>query len=780
MIIALAILRHCKRLLSWANPNHLLKEFRFASEFRSASILSSSNSRFASTCGRVCLYVLPELKPGDPRPTAKLPCRVLSVALTAFIFGISSIPVNGWGFQANSVQQAETPTPPEATTEEFQEAAPPPVKRIIMFNSGLSQIVHEGTLNDSRRVNMRFSEHDVDDVLKSLVFEDFGGGTVRSVEYNPAPDNQDVAAQNLGAALTLAQTLQKYRGESVTIKTETGELRGSILSVENRQTESGFVETLTVVNDSGFVSLPINEFQSINFENEKIRTEFQLAMAGLQKTRLANSKEISLLFNGKGKRRVRYAYNVDSPIWRMTYRLDLKKPESILQGWAHIDNVTGVDWKEIQLDLRSGRPQSFHAEVFAPVLAERMSVPLSVFDVPTDKTLSTKAMSGISLTGEYEYDDIAGGGYGGFGGGGFGGGGFGGGGLGGGDSGGNRPKTNPADISKTFRSRGSVGRSNQMVRFAIEEPVSIGAGRSAMVPILKNDLKVELQSMFEYMLPWEHQPQDVPSPRQWTAVLVAQVTNETTTPMIPGPVTLYQQGDFVGDAAMGRVEVGQSAEIEYGSDLAVQLRVDHEPKSKIVKKVRLDEKGRVKVDSTAYYRRTFTLSNNDTLPRKFLVKIGLDFENVLPAPYKTEGKIGHYIVDAKPNSENKLTIEEKTDSVTLLTLRSIGDAEFEAWKKDKSSVDPAIQKRLAEYREVNKSYQAIVNKRSAIIRQIQEIETEQKRITDLLRVLEADTPIVKKYLERLESAEEQLLDSREKLKSTEPELERAKNAVARF
>ena len=217
---------------------------------------------------------------------------------------------------------------------------------------------------------MKFSRHDVDDVLKSLVFEDKSGGIVRSVEYKPAPDSQDVAAQELGPAMTLAQTLQKYRGESVTIEIGDGKtVGGNILSVENRQVGKEFVETLTITNPSGFLSIPIHEFKRIQFDNNELRREFELAMAGLTKGRQAEAKQLDLLFEGKGERNVRYSYNVDAPIWRMTYRLDLTPDQSTLQGWAHIDNVTGVDWKKIQLDLRSGRPQSFHVDLFAPVLA---------------------------------------------------------------------------------------------------------------------------------------------------------------------------------------------------------------------------------------------------------------------------------------------------------------------------------------------------------------------------------------------------------------------------
>ncbi len=249
------------------------------------------------------------------RQMNRVPARNLLIVAIAFLSASSSF------LAAQQDSQGDDPT--VSDIGKFAEVAPPPVTRIVMFSSGLSQLVHEGTVTGNQSVSMRFSEHDVDDVLKSLVFEDQGGGSIRSVQYNPAPDAQDVAATNLGPALTLAQTLQKYRGEKVEVQTADKTITGSILSVENRQTDEAFIETLTLVNEDGFISIPVNDFRAINFVDEKLRKEFGLAMSGLKKSRLANSKEIVLLFEGEGERKVRFSYNVDSPIWRMTYRLDL-------------------------------------------------------------------------------------------------------------------------------------------------------------------------------------------------------------------------------------------------------------------------------------------------------------------------------------------------------------------------------------------------------------------------------------------------------------------------
>ena len=66
-----------------------------------------------------------------------------------------------------------------------------------MFSSGLSQLNHEGTVDGNSQINMRFDRNDIDNVLKSLVFEDTGGGLIHSVEYPPALDALDVAAEKL-------------------------------------------------------------------------------------------------------------------------------------------------------------------------------------------------------------------------------------------------------------------------------------------------------------------------------------------------------------------------------------------------------------------------------------------------------------------------------------------------------------------------------------------------------------------------------------------------------
>ena len=69
-----------------------------------------------------------------------------------------------------------------------------------------------------------------------------------------------------------------------------------------------------------------------------------------------------------------------------------------------------------------------------------------------------------------------------------------------------------------------------MVRFEIKDPVSLAAGRSAMVPVLTKKLPVKLYSMFI-------------ASKSSQADLIAQIENTAETAMVPGPVTVSASMD---------------------------------------------------------------------------------------------------------------------------------------------------------------------------------------------------------------------------------------------
>jgi hypothetical protein len=106
----------------------------------------------------------------------------------------------------------------------------------------------------------------------------------------------------------------------------------------------------------------------------------------------AQKKAVSLLFSGKGKRRVSVGYVVESPVWKTTYRLVLgqgKEDKPYQQGWVVVESPSDEDWREVKTALVSGRSVSFRMDLYQPLYVPRPLVVPELF-----ASLSPVAYSG--------------------------------------------------------------------------------------------------------------------------------------------------------------------------------------------------------------------------------------------------------------------------------------------------------------------------------------------------------------------------------------------------
>src|ERR1051325_8109891 len=153
---------------------------------------------------------------------------VLSCALAAvFAFGASSR-------AATNVDTAADP-----------DKAKLPVSQIVLYSSGVGFFDRAGEIDGNKSVELRFKAEEVNDLLKSMVVQDFSGGTVSTVTY----DSRDPITKTLksfGLDLTdnpsQGALLNQARGERVELFWP-GKLTGTIVGVEKRQEPAGEIET---------------------------------------------------------------------------------------------------------------------------------------------------------------------------------------------------------------------------------------------------------------------------------------------------------------------------------------------------------------------------------------------------------------------------------------------------------------------------------------------------------------------------------------------------------
>src|SRR5690348_3369126 len=58
-----------------------------------------------------------------------------------------------------------------------------PLKKVLMFTSGVGYFEHQGEVDGNAKVELRFNVDDINDLLKSMILEDRGGGKISTVTY---------------------------------------------------------------------------------------------------------------------------------------------------------------------------------------------------------------------------------------------------------------------------------------------------------------------------------------------------------------------------------------------------------------------------------------------------------------------------------------------------------------------------------------------------------------------------------------------------------------------
>lgn len=56
-----------------------------------------------------------------------------------------------------------------------------PVREVMLFSSGVGYFEHRGTVTGNSSSEVRFKTSQINDILKSLVFQDLDGGSVSAI-----------------------------------------------------------------------------------------------------------------------------------------------------------------------------------------------------------------------------------------------------------------------------------------------------------------------------------------------------------------------------------------------------------------------------------------------------------------------------------------------------------------------------------------------------------------------------------------------------------------------
>ncbi len=640
-----------------------------------------------------------------------------------------------------------------------------PLSRLVLFSSGVGYFQRDGQVTGDTSLSLDFPAAAVNDLLKSMVLQDFDGGAVRGVTYSsrdPLTRTLKTFAVDLTGDPTLADILEQIRGEPVEV-TASQQVRGTVVGVESRQAADGVTERyLNLLTDRGLRSLRLAELQEIRLVDPDLEAELRQALRVLAEGHSTDRKRVTLLFTGQGRRRVRVGYLLEAPVWKTSYRLVLGQDGShFLQGWAIVENTTDEDWRSVRLTLASGQPISFVMDLYRPLYIRRPEVSPQVYGAvqpqryeegfagaapaPQEKgVMAPRAAPAPSMAREREpeiYEEEA------------------------------------MDLARGVSAAAQAERAGEFFQYVIDQSVSIPRQESAMLPIVSQEIAGRRVSIYNERVDARHPLNGL------------RLVNSTGLNLMAGPLTVFESGSYAGDALIDTLQAGAERLISFSVDLDTEVLAEGKSQPERLVSVRI-QRGILTSTRLLRRERSYTIRNRGERARELLVEHPLDHSWKLVSPEAEERTREVYRFSVQvpaargggqggsPGTAELSVVEERTveQRVSLTTMSTDQIAVY--LRAD--TISARIKSALQGLQERQQALAETVQARQAQEARLNQIHREQERIRQNMGVLDKDSQLYQRYLRELNTQENQLesiLSAIEDLRTRE---QRQRSALADY
>ncbi len=571
---------------------------------------------------------------------------------------------------------------PKQPAQEKPGESPVKLKRVVLFSSSVGFFELGGEVEGNRQIEFDFKTDDLNDLLKSLVVQDHDGGLVTAVNYgSPEPLDHTLRtfAVDLTDAPTLAEIFLQLRGQKVRVDVP-DRITGVIVGVEIRKTlatggQAVELEFLNLRTEDGLQSVKVNEIQRTQFVDPKVDGDFQKALELLASSRARDTRTVKLDFRGEGKRHVSIGYIQEAPVWKTSYRLVLgDKMPPFLQGWAIVENTTPHDWDDVQLSLISGRPISFIMDLYQPLFMSRPLVTpeqhanLRPRTYDQDLAARQKEVEGRAAAHGMGGMGGMGGGMGGMGGGG----GF----FGGGGGGGNRPFITQIvpdvgkdiDPTKGVESAAKSEEVGELFRYAVESPVTLPRNESAMLPIVNEPIEVTRLSIYNPEAHTKHPLNGL------------QLKNTTKLHLLQGPITIFDGGEYAGDARIADIAPESKRIITYALDLETEIAPQPTMVTRQLVSLSISEGG-LHIMQLETRTRDYVIKNESAKDKVVWIEQPIDpqWAVVKLDPQETTRSLHRFAITVEAAKSHTLTVTEERHVPEKFLLAEIAPKEVELY-----------------------------------------------------------------------------------------------------
>jgi len=635
-----------------------------------------------------------------------------------------------------------------------------PLTRVVLSSSGLAQFTHYGAVTPGASVDLAVRLDQVDDVLKSLTIYDTAAGIgvvslpgkVPLAElFRDLPFGPDALASRVELLRALIGTEIEISGPVAA--------KGRLLRIEDEdvalpngggRTTKHRLTLMTGRANSAMVQAILEDVAELRFSDPQISAQIDRALSGIDANRIKDSRKLSIGFLGDSNRNAALSYVVAAPVWKTSYRLVLPQDggKARLQGWAVVENLTGGDWRDVELTLVSGNPVALRQPLYSAFFSDRPEIPVTagvrltprVDDAEEPAGVSERAQksipvrplaalmspvapappSGANAMARDRLASFAG-----------------------------SPAQSMPNMGAAANAAEAEEASTQLL-YRFPAKISLGTGQTMMVPFVDREANAKPV--------WLYQPETAPR----HPLAAVSLTNDGEAGLPAGIVTAYDSRsdgstDFVGDAQLPLLSKGVTKFVTFALDARTDIkRQDDGPKStqlgKVVNGV---------LTTTTRWRRT--LSYEIVAPadedRSIVIEEprpeGWALANDAAGVETTPTRYRYTVAAPKGKTTTAaLTLERIENASVVLTTLAVEDilGRFRGLQNESEAFKATVAKLSSIVNDINKAKA----QRTQLDGERKKITEDQARIRENLKSVGQGNDLGKRYIDSLKSQEDRL------------------------
>jgi archaellum component FlaC len=654
-------------------------------------------------------------------------------------------------------------------------AARLPVTRVVLYKNGVGYFEHAGRVRDSQDVNVDFTTAQLNDVLKSLTVLDLGKGRITGVSYNSnAPLERRLGSLHLpvGVNPTTAQFLDALRGARLEVRSGSESASGRLLSIDEREIpikgdQKVTIDQISIVSDSGEVRVfDLTPSTSVRVAEKDVNEEVGKYLALVASTRDQDLRRMTISTAGEGERNLLVSYISEVPVWKSTYRIVIpNEGKPLLQGWAIVDNTVGEDWKNVELSLVAGAPQSFVQELSQPYYARRpvVALPQNAMITPQthEATMETEVQNGAlakpsGVVGGVP-GGIAGGQVGGIIGGiassapqfqmGVGSGGVRG--VGGGMYKAWAGRPDATEVAESLEAATTTAQTRDLgdlFEYKLPDRVTIRKNQSALVPILQVRIDAEKVSVW--------------NPSESSVLRALWVDNTSGLTLDGGSFNVLESDAFAGEGLMDAIKPGEKRLLSYAADLGVLIDGKQKAENQRVTKVFIAH-GTMSQSTQERQENTYTIRNRDTSARTVVIehpaRPGWKLtDDAKPAESSTS--FHRFRLTVEPKKTETLVVKEYHPVTNSYQVSNVTDDQIKFFLYQKM-INPAIEQALRKVIAQKDGVAALDAEMASRKLKISGISEDQQRVRENMKTLKGsveEKALVARYVRELNEQEDRV------------------------